>query len=485
MIFLINSSSKRAWVFFLVFLLLSGCAALEQEKTEPFTLDGMDITWQGPHVARKGALHCSIRTKGGSGNVTFALQTLKQGIATVERSGDESTWNWSPKEPGIYRLQATATDETGRTVDSGWSTEYRFDPPVDSSSLYAVLPVDNISAAKAPLREIQQAIIHALSGKGFHILAHEELEDFMEKNRMRYTGGVSSDISKKLHDELGVDGIFITSLETWQDGDPPRISLITRVDSSGEWPEVLWMDSVGLTGDDAPGLLGLGRINSAEKLLAKAVDTLAGSFQSYLEGGYPTRRFASDLQEMKMVNSGGMTADFTGSKGERRHQPHSIYRAPDFDPAGLYSVAVVPFLNVNARKNAGDVVALHFVKQMSRYENLRVVEPGLVRQTLLTYRMIMEAGPSLASSDILANKNILGADLVLSGKVFDYQGVMGISKVDFSVQAFDGLKREIVWSSRSYATGNDGVYLFDFGSVTTAHGLTTRMSRAVVDILEE
>jgi hypothetical protein len=148
-------------------------------------------------------------------------------------------------------------------------------------------------------------------------------------------------------------------------------------------------------------------------------------------------------------------------------------------------VAVVPFLNVEARKYAGEVVALHFVKQLSRYENLRVVEPGLVRDTLLKYRMIMESGPSLASSDILADKNILGADLVLSGKVFDYQGAQGMSKVDFSVQAFDGPKREVIWTSRSYAAGNDGVYFFDAGSVPSAHGLTTRMSKAVVDMLEE
>jgi TolB-like protein len=487
MIFLINFFNNSARVFFLTVFLLGGCAQpqLEQEKPEPLAMLEMDVAWEGPQTARLGSLRCRIATRGGSGTVTFELQTMKAGIATIEYSGEEPTWSWSPKEPGLYRLKATATDETGAAVDSGWSAEYRFDSPVGADSLYAVLPVDNISATKAPLAEIHQALINALTAQGFQVLAHETLDDFMEKNRVRYTGGLNSEIGRKLREEHGVDGVFITSLETWQEGGPPRVSLLTRVDLTGERPEILWMDSAGLTGDDAPGLLGLGRIKSAERLSAKAVDRLVRSFQLYLEGGYPTYRFASDQREMRMVNSANMTADFAGTNIARRHQPHFTYRAPDFDPAGRYAVAVVPFLNVDARKYAGEVVALHFVKQLSRYENLRVVEPGLVRQTMLEYRMIMEAGPSLASSDILASENTLGADLVLSGKVFDYQGEQGISKVDFSVQAFDGKKREVIWTSRSYATGNEGVYFFDVGRVPSAHGLTTRMTKAVVDMLEE
>ena len=108
-----------------------------------------------------------------------------------------------------------------------------------------------------------------------------------------------------------------------------------------------------------------------------------------------------------------------------------------------------------------------------------------MRETLLRYRMIMQTGPSMASSDVLQDKDILGADLIVSGKVFDYQGEFGESKVDFSVQVFDGLKREVVWASRSYATGYQGVYFFDWGSVPSAHGLASRMTQAVVGLLTE
>lgn len=480
-----NYFNKIALVLIWALFSAAGCARLELEEKPPLTVKILPIEQQGPLAARLGSLRVSAGSSGGEGEVTYRFYSVKSGLETIEQAGKDADWLWTPKEPGTYRLRVTATDGAGEVADSGWSAEYAFDPPVDASSLYAVLPVDNLSGARAPLKEIQLALRESLSAKGFQLLDPGVLDEFMKKYRVRHTGGLSSEISRKLREEAGVDGVFITSLEAWQEGIPPRVSLITRVVLSGDLPEIVWMDSAGLTGNDAPGLFGTGRIKSSEQLLTKCLDGLISSFQLYLQGGYPTYRFSSDRQEMRAVNGENRTADFTGSEIDQRHQPRFTFRAPDFDPAGNYSVAVVPFLNVHTRKNAGDVVALHFVKQLSRYENLQVFEPGLVRQTLLNYRMIMVAGPSLAVSDVLANETILGADLVLSGKVFDYQGERGMSKVDFSVQAFDSRKREVIWTSRSHATSDDGVYFFDLKRVPSAHGLATRMSKAVAGMLVE
>ncbi|MCD6188365.1 MAG: hypothetical protein J7K09_09395, partial [Desulfuromusa sp.] len=189
-------------------------------------------------------------------------------------------------------------------------------------------------------------------------------------------------------------------------------------------------------------------------------------------------------QQLLLTNVGDGSAEVIETI-KNKHQPQFFYRASTFNPAGQYTVAVIPFLNINARKHAEKIVALHLVEQLNRYANIRVFEPGLVRETLLRYRMIMQQGPSLAAADILASKDILGADLILSGRVFDYQGEFGESKVDFSVQIFDGIKREVIWASRSYATGNQGVYFFDWGWIPSAHGLSRRMTQAVIRKLEE
>ena len=138
MICWINFLNNRAHALLLALFLLAGCAQplpeplAEEEKpqSQPLTLLGLDVTRQGPETARLGALHCSVRTGGGEGDLTFAFRIVKQGIETIEYSGEEATWDWSPKEPGIYQVKATVADEAGIIVDSGWSSEYRFDPAV-------------------------------------------------------------------------------------------------------------------------------------------------------------------------------------------------------------------------------------------------------------------------------------------------------------------------------------------------------------------
>lgn len=482
MICLINSLSRNICLLALGIIFITGCARHVVDEKEPLAVKILSVAQEGRQVTRVASIHMRALATGGEGSVTYTFSTIKDGVETVEQSGEESSCFWTPKESGTYILKVAAEDGAGTVVERRWENEYVFGTPVDSASIFAVFPIDNLSGAKAPLKEMLSVFREALSAKGIRLLDNETLEEFMKKYRVRYTGGLNSEISKKLHDELGVEGVFITSLETWQDVVPPRVSLISRLVLSGDLPQILWIDSVGFTGDDTPGLFGIGRIRSSDKLLANAFDSLISSFQAYLDGDNPSYRSSKGQHSIAIVNNESKTADSSGPGLKRFHFPQFTFRAKDFEPQGKYTVAVIPFLNINARKNAGEIVALHFVKELQRYENLLVFEPGLVRETLLNYRMIMEAGPSLASSDILANESILGADLVLSGKVFDYQGEVGKSKVDFSVQTFDGEKREIVWTSRSYATGDAGVYFFGQGRINTAHGLTSRMSKAVVTL---
>ncbi|MBE0617788.1 MAG: hypothetical protein IH608_07665, partial [Proteobacteria bacterium] len=337
---------------------------------------------------------------------------------------------------------------------------YRVLPAVDRGTLVAVLPVENLSSVKAPLREIGDALASALGGRGFRLLPAPQLEEFMRARRMRYTGGIGAADAAALRDETGAEAVLISSLETYQESGPPKVALTCRLVLCGPVPEIIWVDSVGPTGDDRIGLLELGRVAGVQPLTAQAVAALMASLEEYLAGKSP------------------MPA---GSRG--KYWPGERYRAPDFDPGEHYTVAVVPFLNRYARKNAGFVVPLHFVTALSRYENLRVVEPGLVREQLLTYRLIMPAGPSLAVSDILASRTSLEADLILSGQVFDYQDLRGTPKVDFSTQAFAGQERTVVWWSRSRGAGDDGVWFFDAGRERSASHLLQSMTGAIGALL--
>ena len=273
---------------------------------------------------------------------------------------------------------------------------------------------------------------------------------------MRYTGGLGAEMSQALRDEEGVDAVLITSLESYEEATPPKIALTARLVLCRERPAIVWIDGIGMTGDDAPGLLGINRIPHMAELRGKALERLLVSMNGYLTE-----------QELPVA------------KGSSKFTPNDYYKASDFDGTAAYRVAVVPFLNRYARKSAGFVMPLHFVKTLSRNRNLEVIEPGLVREQLLKYRLIMQAGPSLAIADVLAGQNSLAADLIFSGYVFDYQDQADIPKIDFATRLFSGPERRIVWWSRNYAGGSDGVYFFDFGRYKSAHVMLQEMSQVI------
>jgi len=323
----------------------------------------------------------------------------------------------------------------------------------------AVFPVENLSGTPSPLKEMRQSVINRLRTEGFPVLEEGILEKFMTRHRVRFTGGIDRGTAKAFKEETGTEAVLITSVELYSDRVPPKIGLIARLVSTGDKPVILWMDGVGLAGDQSPGILGLGLIEDPRELCEKAASSLWDSLTGYLSG---------EKGEMGIKSA------------KRKFSPKIVYRSFEISPDKKYTVAVVPFFNKSDRKNGGEITALHFVKELTRIEAFDVVEPGVVRQGLLNLRVIMEEGVSLANADIIFG--ILNVDLILSGKVLDYQdyqGASGTPKVNFSVLLIDTKSRRIVWSSDSYNQGDDGVFFFGCGKVNTAYTMTSQMAQAI------
>jgi hypothetical protein len=327
----------------------------------------------------------------------------------------------------------------------------------------AVLAVENLSGAAAPLKDIRQWLINRLNTQGLNLLEEETLERFMARRRLRYTGGIGRSTAQAIREETGTEAVLITSLELYSDIFPPKIALTSRLVSTGDNPAILWMDGIGLAGDDSAGIFEIGLIRDPKMLLGKALGLLSDSLTEYLSG----ERDRIDLRA-----------------GGGKFTPKLFYRSPIIGPEGKYSVAVVPFFNESARRNAGVIMALHFVKWLTALENFSVIEPGVVRQDLLRFRIIMDEGISLAQADVIFDK--LDADLIFGGKVIDYQdprGSAGIPKVDFSALLIERRSREVVWHSKSYNEGNDGVFFFDWGRTTTAHVMASEMTRVALEMM--
>jgi hypothetical protein len=323
----------------------------------------------------------------------------------------------------------------------------------------AVLPINNLSGSPAPLKNLRQAVIRGLTERGAVVLADEELEKFMARHRLRYIGGMDGDIGLALKEEMGADAALLSSLEFYNESFPPKISLTLRLVSTGSDQRILWIDGRGLSGNDSPGILGLGIIIDPRLLMEKAVNSLLDSLFGAAEE----------------VSASG------------RFQPREMYRSSVFNTDLKYRVAVIPFYDLSGRRNAGDIISLQFVRAMALFRNFEVIEPGVVLAKMLRYRTVLDQGLSLAQADILFDS--LQADLILCGTVFKYedaQGALGAPSVEFSVQLMDKKSREVVMSSFSSNAGDDGVFFFDAGKVSTVQALAMQMARrAVGSIVQE
>ncbi len=323
----------------------------------------------------------------------------------------------------------------------------------------AVLPLENLSGKTAPFKEIKKSLADRVKTMGVSVLEDEAMERFMARHRMRYTGGVNADIAQALKDEEKVDAVLITSLELYQEEYPPKIGIISRLVSTGSQPVILWMDSMGLAGDDSPGILGIGLISDPAKLRDKAMGLLGHSLGKFFAG------------------KGDRLGDV---KSKMTYRPRMSYKSPFIESGKTYTVAALPFFNMSKRKNAGEIVMLQFVNALVHQGNFIVLEPGLIRQQLLHVRIIMYEGVSLSDAYYVAHS--LDADLILSGKVTDYQDISaegGNPVVNFYVTAIEKISRKVVWASESLNQGNDDVFFYDVGKINTASALASEMARAV------
>jgi TolB-like protein len=334
--------------------------------------------------------------------------------------------------------------------------------PPPAVARLAVFPVQNASGGHAPVRALTEALDAALAARGVATLPRRDLDAALAAHRIRFTGGVDRRIAKVFREELGVDAVLVPTLEMYAADAPPKVAIAVRLVGTGERPVVLWADAVARSGDDAPGLFGIGRVTSVTDLDRRVVEGVAGSVARYVEARAP--------------------AESCGAAG--RYKPRRTFRAPVLDDVGRRSIAVLPFTNETSRRAAGDVLLGQFVAQLARSGSFEVLDPGLVREDLLAYRIVLEGGVSVDDATTLLT--LLEADFVLSGYVQVYEsrsGRAGPPKVEFTSYVLDRRTGELVWSSASHGQGNEGVFFFGAGWVHTTSALSCRMARGVVDAM--
>jgi hypothetical protein len=322
----------------------------------------------------------------------------------------------------------------------------------------ALLPVYSLAGGGFVAGTVLAEVGAALARAGVEIVDAAAVDEFLTARRIRFTGGIDADAAAEARDALGVDALLITTVQRYAEVPVPQFSMTLRLVSAAKDPEILWTDAVSLAGDDAPGLLGLGRVTDLQKLQALGIGRCARSLEAFLRGA---RRPASACQE------GGVA-------------PRIAFRSERLDEKDRFTVAVLPFVNDTDRRDAGDLVALEVLRQLTSSGRFRVFEPGVVRRQLLGLRVVQEEGVSLEEARLLTQS--LGADLVIAGRVFAYfenPSAFEAPTAEFTVTAIHRGDKQTFWQSSSYARGDAGLHLFGLGKVATTGTLTCRMAAAV------
>lgn len=327
----------------------------------------------------------------------------------------------------------------------------------------AVFPVYNLSATPVPLDAIRQSLLERLQRRGIPALEDAAVMQFIQRHRLRYIGGIDSQTALKLKREIRAEAVLITTVELFSEPAPPKMSFWLRLVSTAQPPEILWNRGVGMAGDEDPGLFELSLVKEPRIILERILDRLADALAGYYAG-----------------------EPMPSAEGRGKFEPLTVFRSSGFRLDPTSSVAIVPFLNFSERKHSDEIIALHFLDALHRKSHLTVLEPGVVRQSMLRSRVIMYDGLSLADTSALFNK--LNADLILSGNILNYQDHQsrtGASKVGFSAHLFERVANEIVWAVNTIHQGDEGVFFFDWGEVNTAHNLASEMVALAVKSLEE
>ena len=328
----------------------------------------------------------------------------------------------------------------------------------------ALFPVQNLTGGPAPVKEIAAALRAQLLTYGVVLVPDEVVLRTFATHRIRYTGGLDREMAEALREEAGADGVLIPALEVYQPVPPYRMAMTTRLVTTGAEPTIRFVDSFARTGVDSPGLLAMNVVQSMEMLRDESLLRMAVEIARSLEG--PRRvRSCPEWGEVP---------------------PSRMFRSPLLSDPARRTVAVLPFQNTSGRRDAGELLALRFLAPLLANGTVQVVEPGVVRGELLSHRIGAAGGISIDDARVVLE--LVRADLVFSGAVRRFEdtaGVSGAPSLEFGTWMLDRKAAQLVWSSTTSASGDDGVYFFGIGRVTTTSALACSMANGVVNFMLE
>jgi TolB-like protein len=300
--------------------------------------------------------------------------------------------------------------------------------------IIAIFPFENLSEDKNALASIMPVLRSRLETKGFKMLNEDVLNRFLLKERIRSTGYISSDIARKLREELNVNAILAGSINSFSSKENPVVGLSARLINSSD-SNILWANHVSATGEDFTKILGLGRIGTVEVLASKVVDRLLESF--------------SITPPYKEIES-------------------------------TYRIAVMPFKNKSKIVDAGMIATYMFIVELFKNKGFVPVEYGEVRRSTVHFRVRGKGELDLKNTEAISES--LGVDGIIVGTVELYKEKEGTLPPEavISARLIDARKNRILWYDSYQLNGDDGIIIFDFGKIRSLENVAYKVISKLV-----
>lgn len=301
----------------------------------------------------------------------------------------------------------------------------------------AIFPFENFSEDSKALEVVVPMLKSKLEAKGYTVLKENDMNAFLLKERIRTSGYVSKDTAMKIGNELNVKAILTGAVNSFGGGDNPHAGFTAYLVEASDG-SLAWANHAAATGEDFEKILGLGRINTLNRLSDRVLDALLKSFKT---------------------------------------------SPPEKHSESLYRIAVMPFQNKSKTRDAGMMVTYMFIVELFRNKNFVPVEYGEVRRLIIDLRLREKGEIDLKNTEAVAGS--AGVDGIIVGSVDVYRegsGITNPSEVEISARLINARKGKILWYNSSTVKGDDSVIMLDWGRILSAENIAYK---AIAKLVKE
>ncbi|VAV83147.1 hypothetical protein MNBD_DELTA01-288 [hydrothermal vent metagenome] len=151
---------------------------------------------------------------------------------------------------------------------------------VVSISSLAILPLENLSDNPLAATLVTDHIKTELKARGlFDIAKAKDVNRFLARRRIRYTGAITRGAVREMGKILGVDAVLLGTVNYYSVvGKTLIVGLNCRMLSVSDG-RIVWADNITYTGKDFEGVLGLGTVKSIDALASMVVKDIIGNLK--------------------------------------------------------------------------------------------------------------------------------------------------------------------------------------------------------------